>query len=203
MNALKISRKALLLGSSIASLALCAALTTASSLPKSFMILHAATPAGYDVLTLSPTGAQVSVLGLIECPELEGAQHISEGINGAVVSADGKRLNHFPSNFSFRVTASLRRTVISGPSGEIATAESPQDFLLKLRFRLKAFDGLKVTEIEPDSVQMIGVPADVPYDERIYRISFNIDRIPVSDRCVLEVLTPEGKRVTRFHFDLL
>ena len=50
---------------------------------------------------------------------------------------------------------------------------------------------------------MIGVPADVAYDERVYRISFSGQKIPVSDRCILEVLSPTGERLTRFHFDLL
>jgi hypothetical protein len=50
---------------------------------------------------------------------------------------------------------------------------------------------------------MIGVPADVPYDERVYRINFALDKLPITDRCVLEVLSPTGERLTKFHFDLL
>jgi hypothetical protein len=62
---------------------------------------------------------------------------------------------------------------------------------------------LQMREIQPDSVEMIGVPADIAYDERIYRVRFNVDQLPVTDRCVLEVLLPDGERLTRFHFDLL
>ena len=39
--------------------------------------------------------------------------------------------------------------------------------------------------------------------ERVYRINFNLDQIPVTNRFVLEILSPEGERLTRFHFDLL
>jgi hypothetical protein len=164
---------------------------------------HSAMPAGYEVVLIKPTGAEVSLLGLIECPELEGAQHVAEGINSRIVSADGNPISHFPRNFSFRVTASLRKTVLSGPSGEVSSDQSPQDFLLNLKFKLNVYDGLDVHEVQPESVQMIGVPADVPYDERVYRISFNAEKVPVTDRFVLEVLSPEGERLTRFHFDLL
>ena len=37
--------------------------------------LHSNMPAGYDVMVLKPSKATLSLLGLIECPELEGAQH--------------------------------------------------------------------------------------------------------------------------------
>jgi len=156
------------------------------------------------VLLLKPTNAEVSLLGLVECPELEGAQHVSEGTNARVVSADGTPLTHFPHNFSFRITASLRKTVLSTPTGEVTSNDSPEDFLLKLKFGLKVFNGLNVHEIQPESVEMIGVPADLPYDERIYRVTFNIlNDVPVTDRMVLEVMSSENDRLTRFHFDLL
>jgi len=167
-------------------------------------VFHGSTPAGDDVLLLKPTNAEVSLLGLVECPELEGAQHVAEGTNARVISADGTPLTHFPHNFSFRITASLRKTVLSTPSGEVTSNDSPEDFLLKLKFGLKVFNGIEVREIQPESVEMIGVPADLPYDERVYRVNFNIvDDVPVTDRMVLEVLSSENDRLTRFHFDLL
>lgn len=172
--------------------------------PQQPVVFHASTPAGYDVLLLKPANTEVSLLGLVECPELEGAQHVSEGTNARVISADGTPLTHFPHSFSFRITASLRKTVLSTPSAEVTSNDSPQDFLLKLKFGLKVFNGLQVRDIQPESVEMIGVPADLPYDERIYRVNFNIVKdVPVTDRMVLEVLSPENDRLTRFHFDLL
>src|SRR5215470_13486972 len=72
-------------------------------------IFHANTPAGYDVLLIEPSGATISFLGLIECPDLEGAQQVSHGTHAKIVNADGKTLVHFPSHFSFRITASLRK----------------------------------------------------------------------------------------------
>lgn len=164
---------------------------------------HSTTPAGYDVLLLQPGGAILTFLGLIECQELEGVQQISQGGPARVVDADGQPMAYFPRNFSFRITASLRKTVLVAPTDVFEVAEEPADFLLKLKFRLKAYHGLQVREIPPESVQMIGVPADVPYDERVYRVSFSVADLPVTDRCVMEILSPDGERLTRFHFDLL
>ncbi len=166
-------------------------------------ILHANTPAGYEVIGLEPSGSTVSLLGLVECPEVEGAQHKAEGSHGKVVSAGGQTLDHFPRRFSFRITASLRRTLLENASYKLTTNEDPQQFLLRLGFRLKMYDGLRMRELTPESVQMIGVPADVPYDERVYRVSFDVGDLPVTNRVVLEVLSPEGERLTRFHFELL
>jgi hypothetical protein len=162
-----------------------------------------ATPAGYDVVVLKPAGAVVSLLGLIECAELEGAQQVDEGVKSRIIAADGHLITHFPRSFSYRITASLRKTLLTPVETEINTSYDPLDFLLKLKFSLKAYDGMKMRVIEPESVQMIGVPSDVPFDERVYRINFNLEQIPVTDRFVLEVLSPEGVRLTRFHFDLL
>ncbi|HEY6250003.1 MAG TPA: hypothetical protein VI685_08575 [Candidatus Angelobacter sp.] len=166
-------------------------------------VFHGSTPAGYEVLMVKPGGAVVSLLGLIECPELEGAQQTASGVNAGIVNVDGEPIRHFPRNFSFRITASLRKTVLVDPTDTVNIAERPEDLLLKLKFRLKAYHGLEVREIQPESVQIIGVPADIASDERIYRVSFDVEKLPITDRCVLEVLSPAGGRLAKFHFDLL
>jgi hypothetical protein len=165
--------------------------------------LHATTPAGYSVIQLNPSGALVSLLALIECPELEGAQHVSEGLNATIVSAEGVPMEHFPRHFSFRVTASLRKTVLDPPEYTVVTGEEPRQFLLKLGFRLKIYDGLNMREVEPKTVTLIGVPADISYDERVFRLTFDVGELPLSDRLVLEALSPEGERLAHFCFGLL
>jgi len=50
---------------------------------------------------------------------------------------------------------------------------------------------------------MIGVPADIPYDERVFRVSFDIGERPVTDRFMLEIYSPEGEQLGRFCFELL
>lgn len=166
-------------------------------------VFHASTPAGYEVLLIRPSGAVVSLLGLIECPELEGAQQVAAGVSASIVNVEGQNLRHFPSNFSFRITASLRKTVLVEPTDTLNIHEPPENLLLRLKFKLKAYHGLEVREITPESVELIGVPADVRSDERVYRVNFNVDRLPITDRCVLEVLSSTGEHMAKFHFDLL
>ena len=76
------------------------------------------------------------------------------------------------------------------------------DYLLRLQFRVKIFRALQVTVLQPKLVKLVGIPGDVSYDERIYRVSFDLGEVPVADRIVLEVLSPAGHRLTRFHLDM-
>jgi hypothetical protein len=165
--------------------------------------MHSTMPAGYDVVILKPSGASLSLMGLIECPELEGAQHVAEGSNKKLVSADGGPIKAFPQRFSFRVTASLRKIVIDGPVATVTLDDDPHQLLLNLKFRIRAYNGLEVREISPESVEMIGMPADVPYDERVYRIHLSNISLPITDRLVLEILSPRGELLTHFPFSPL
>ena len=166
--------------------------------------LHAATPAGYSVIQLNPSGALLSLLALVECPEIEGAQHVAEGLNATIVSAEGVPLKHFPRDFSFRITATLRKTVLDPPEHTIVTKEEPRQFLFKLGFRLKIYDGLDMREVEPKTVTLIGVPADIAYDERVFRLTFDVGGdLPLSDRLILEALSPQGESLTHCCFGLL
>ena len=165
--------------------------------------LHGAIPAGYEVIQVQPSGAVISLLGLIECPEITGARQISKGLDSKIVLADGRRLQRFPRHFSFRITASLRKTVIDPPSSLLSYAHDPSDLLLGLKFKLRDYDALVSKELKPESVRMIGVPADIPYDERVFRVSFDIGERPVTDRFMLEIYSPEGEQLGRFCFELL
>jgi hypothetical protein len=165
--------------------------------------LRSMTPAGYEIIQLQPSGAVLSLLGLVECNELEGAQHVSEGLDSKILLADGGQLRRFPRRFSFRVTASLRRTVLDPPSTSLRFSQDPAELLLALKFKLRAYNALVSSEIAPESVTAIGVPADIPYDERVFRVSFDVGERAVTDRFVLEVYSPDGERLGRFPFELL
>ncbi len=164
---------------------------------------HGIIPAGYNIVTLKPSGAIVSLLGLIECPEVEGAHQVAEGLKAKVVSADGSYLERFPEEFSFRITATLRKTLVTAPLDVVTTDSLPSDFLLELKFRLKSYDGLKVEEIQPQVVESIGVPSDVPYDERVFRIAFRVNDLPITSRVILYVSSPEDEPLAHFNFELL
>jgi hypothetical protein len=170
---------------------------------KAVSAIHSNMPAGYDVVVLKPSKAVLSLIGLIECPELEGAQRIADGTHKKLVSADGDTIKEFPQRFSFRITASLRKVFLDGPAASVDVGDDPQELLLKLKFRIRAFDGLEVREIVPQSIEMIGMPADVAYDERVYRININAGNLPITDRLVVEIFSPEGELLTHFPFSPL
>lgn len=180
-----------------------AVLAAARSGPKPTPGLRSNMPAGYDVMLLKPSKATLSLIGLIECPELEGAQHVAEGLHGKLVSADGNTIHEFPQHFSFRITASLKKVFLDGPVTSVEIPGDPHELLLKLKFRIRAYHGLEVREIVPQSIEMIGMPAEVPYDERIYRININAENLPVTDRLVVEIFLPQGELLTHFPFSLL
>jgi len=181
----------------------CSLAAVAGTLLKSGPGLHSAMPAGYEVVVLKPSGVNLSLMGLIECPELEGAQHVASGLHSRILAAGGERLEKFPQHFSFRITASLRKIVLDLPASTIHFSGNPQDLLLKLKFRIKAYHGLEMREITPESIEMIGIPADISSDERIYRVGVNVNDMPVIDRFVIEILSPEDEVLTHFPFSLL
>ncbi len=168
--------------------------------PKSATALRSNIPVGYDVMLLKPSKATLSLIGLIECPELEGAQHVSEGSHAKLISSDGSTVKEFPQHFSFRITASIKKVFLDGPVASIELPDDPQQLLLHLKFRVRAYHGLEVREVEPQSIEMIGMPAEVPYDERVYRINIKAGNLPITDRLVVEILSPEGKLLTHFPF---
>jgi hypothetical protein len=181
----------------VAGLALAA---SARNAPKSASGLRSNIPVGYDVMLLKPSKATLSLIGLIECPELEGVQHVLEGSKAKLVSSDGSTVKEFPQRFSFRITASLKKVFLDGPIASIELPDDPQELLLHLKFRVRAYHGLEVREVTPQSIELIGMPADVPYDERVYRININAGNLQITDRLVVEIFSPEGKLLTHFPF---
>jgi len=176
---------------------------SARNSPKPVSGMRSNMPAGYAVMVLKPSKATLSLIGLIECPELEGAQHVAEGLHKKLVSADGTAVRQFPQRFSFRITASLRKIFIEAPDSSVDVAGDPRELLLNLKFRIRAYNGLQAREIVPQSVEMIGVPADVPYDERVYRINVDTGNLPITDRVIVEIFSPEGELLTHFPFSVL
>jgi hypothetical protein len=175
----------------------------AKNSPKPLPGMRSNMPAGYDLMLLKPSKATLSLIGLIECPELEGAQRVAEGSHRRLVSAYGTTVSQFPQRFSFRITASLKKIFIEEPNTSVKIADDPHELLLKLKFRVRAYNGLDSREIIPQSIEMIGVPADVPADERVYRMNIDTRNIPITDRVVVEILSPQGELLTHFSFILL
>ena len=165
---------------------------------------HALVPLGAEAYELQGDRwkAVVTLLASAENPEFEGMMRRTES-RDALFSGDGKPVRFYPERISFRVTASFRTRLIEPSPFPISANVAANDYLLHLQFRFVVFDGLRQTVVQPETVEMIGMPGEVPYDERIYRVVVDLPHVPLRDRVVLEVRDPDGERICKFHLDLL
>ena len=163
---------------------------------------HARVPLGAEKIELRPSG-ELYLLATAESPVFDGwrVRRYDEQ-KRVLLTRAGEPVRHFPTHLRFRVTATAMRPKLL-ETDTYATLSLPEyrinSYLLGVRFRVLIFHDLEVTRVEPDSVQLIGMPAAVAYNERIYELSFTMPRrVPVQDHIVLEVLTPGGSRMCKF-----
>lgn len=164
--------------------------------------LHAVVPLGVDSLRLENSNRYLNLVASASSPELEGVRRIGDQTSGALINDAGQPIQFYPKEISFRVSALTSDTAFEDDSATLPCPADANDYLLNIRFRLKVFSGLRYFYVSPESVELIGMPADVAYDERIYRATFRLPTIPVNHRILLEVLDPQGTRISRFHFEL-
>jgi hypothetical protein len=169
------------------------------------MVLHTLIPLGNVSFTLDGHRNPLHFWATAQSASFEGWRIVGDGRARALLSPNGEAVRYYPRALDFRVTASAS----GNPALELEhplplQVSSPlDDYLRNLQFRLKIFRGLHARVVQPTAVKMIGMPADVPYDERIFRVSFELPMVPIQDRMVLEVLAPDGERICKFHLDLL
>jgi hypothetical protein len=165
--------------------------------------MKAPMPLGTNRITLRPSGQHVLLLGCLEDHRFDRLQVSRVRKSPFVIDATGDVWKNYPDALTFRITATaLGSSVVQADEDTINESTDLNSFLLGLRFRLKSFHGLHVKLVQPTSVRLIGVPADVPYQERVYRVAFDTGDFPVDDRLVMEVLSPKGQLLTRFHLEL-
>ncbi len=163
---------------------------------------QARVPLGWESFKVRSSGICFYLLGTVESPKFDGWQKVTVKDRSQLYDASGQPVRVYPEEIQFRITASAREKLLENQPFTIASAIPMNDYLLHLRFRLKVFRGVDWRIVRPASVEAIGMPAEVSYDERIYRIRFNLGRIPIDDRIVLEVFSPTGERLSKFHVDL-
>lgn len=166
---------------------------------------HSLIPLGADAYQLD--GAKwkgvITLMGSAEAPQFEGMVRRDTKDHVTLVAADGRRMKTYPERVTFRITASYRTRTVEASPFPISTSDDANAYLLHLQFRVVLFNGLRQTILRPESVEMIGVPGEMPYDERIYRVSIALPNVPLTDRLVLEVRDPHGERICKFHLDLI
>lgn len=161
-------------------------------------------PLGMQSVQLQPSKTVVTMLATAQSPDFEKMRLVTEGDKHIkITDAEGQAVSEMPRHISFRVTASARDRLDLEKPYTFPTKQPLNDFLLGLKFKVEVFRGMKMRTIQPAEVRIIGVPADQPYDERIYRAEFDMGETRVDDRIVLEVFDSMGERVMKFHLDML
>lgn len=164
---------------------------------------HSVVPLGIETFKLEPASETLNLLASAESPLFEGVKLLGHGRNRIVMGPDGKQVNRYPQEITFRVTASAHGKPMEDKPLAVETSDDLNRYLLGLRFKLKVFRGLDYREIAPQQTEQVGVPSDVPYRERIYRVIFPLDDVSVEERILLEVYDSSGERLTRFHLELM
>jgi hypothetical protein len=165
--------------------------------------LHAAMPLGGDSLILQPSKQRLNMLVTVESKDFENIKLSGDNRTRKVTDLDGNPVTSYPRELTFRFTIGSRTTKEEAVPYTVETQLSPDKFQSSLRFRLKVFRGVEARHFEPAEARIIGVPAEIPYDERIYLVTFSLPEIPVGDRIMLEVLDESGARIAKFHLQLM
>ena len=173
-------------------------------IPDPIFSLNGRIPLGVESFRLKPSGKFFYVMASVENPGFDGLYRENDK-NGHLIlfGRNDTAVKFYPARLQFRITASSREKLLADHSYDVHSKLAVNDLLGRLRFRLKVFDGLDYRYIHPVLVEDVGMPTQIDYDERIYRIGFEIGKIPVEDRMVIEVLSPNGDRLCKFHLDLL
>lgn len=168
------------------------------------MLFRSPLPLGADGYLLRPLNRKFFLMASADNPEFNMVRVTRIHLGGTVVGADGTEMRHYPQQLSFRVTASaLESDMLTNDVDAVNYSGDLNSFLLGMHFRLKVYRGLKVSLLKPERVHLIGVPADQPFEERVYKVAFDTNDLPLDARLVLEVTGPDGEKLSRFHLEVL
>lgn len=198
-NLLVLPRKSFFLG-----VTLCAALALSAQDGRQEFVFRQHTPMGGDALILMPAKQRLQLMATLESKELEGVRQIRQGKDEFLRAPDGGPFRFYPRELKFRFSVGRKITILEKNPNAIETQDSPDEFQSNLRFQMKLFKGLKTEVVEPVETKMIGVPKNIPHDERVYTVRFTLPReVPAHERLKLEVYDRNGNQVAKFHVQLL
>jgi hypothetical protein len=161
-------------------------------------------PLGIESFRLQPAGRDFYLMASVENPGFDGLYRLTDHLgHDHLYSTGDKPVTAYPSSVQFRLTASSREKLVDDHPFDTRAKLGVDDLLKQLHFRVKVFHALDYRYVKPTSVEEVGIPNDIPYDERIYQIRFDLGHVPIEDRIVLEVFSPTGERLCKFHLDLL
>lgn len=161
------------------------------------------TPLGGDTIKLMPVNRVLSFMVSAESSKLRDARVLNVEGRKVVKGADGNEITHYPDDLVFRFTISSKAAQVERTPLVFDAKVGVGELTTNMRFKLHRFKGLESEEIDPEKAEMIGVPANVPYNERIYRVKFKTADFSIEDRLMFEIIAPNGARLGKFHFYLM
>ena len=156
------------------------------------------TPLGTETMVLKPSGDRLSMLLSLDSAFMDGATKVMDGGKAVLRQVDGTVLERFPSEISFRFTIGSRTYLQDKDPNVLETKLSASDIQDHVQFELLVFDGLQEVSLKPKEVTMLGVPASIPYNERIYKVTFPVDHVSMQRRMKLLILDPGGNRLVKY-----
>ena len=142
-------------------------------------------PLGIDTVMLRPAHRVIQMLASAESPEFSGWTLSAHDNQAVLLDRNGQPVQTLPRSLTFRVTADAQDSLIDQNPMPIDYAGSVNNFLLDMHFSLQIFRGMEMKTLKPKRAWLIGVPADEPSDERIYRATFDVGDLKPDDRVVL------------------
>ena len=184
---------------------LTAALASAAQARGTPVAINGRVPLGIETFHLQPANQDFYLMASAENPLFANMRRITDanGNRNKLISGNGKVVSVYPESVQFRLTASSREKLLDDKPFPTEATIPLNELFVKLHFRLKIFHGLEYHYVQPSYVEDVGMPREVPYNERIYRIGFHLGKVPIEDRVVMEVFSPSGERLCKFHLDLL
>ncbi|HEY0566014.1 MAG TPA: hypothetical protein VGC88_10550 [Terriglobales bacterium] len=160
-------------------------------------------PLGCEAITIGKDKRRAAIMASIEAPDMDGVKVFTHDKQRYVIQRDGKVLQDLPSQITFRITASGLLD-IADEAFPVESNASTDEFFKHLKFVARVFRNgdIDADIMQPMSLQNVGVPLDVPSDERVYRASFDFGKLSVNDHVVLLVNTDDGSPVAKFFMEL-
>jgi hypothetical protein len=182
---------------------LCATIVMAAQTRYSVRRYLSTMPLDNELIELLPARQKLTMMLTWDCPEIEGWELMTKDDKKLVRDIQGKQVEFYPERLRFRFTIGSKTMLQGRTPLPYDTPLNAQQLAAGLRFQLKRFHEIQSQTFAPISQEMIGVPATIPYDERIYRIEFRIPKVRLEDRFALEVVDANGSRVAKFPVYLL
>lgn len=178
---------------------------SAASAPRAVHVYGSMIPLGSETFYYRDKKNQqfFYVLASAISPEFSGQQLWTDGYQHLLKTASGRLVEEYPHQLTFRISVSEHDGFIGlgSPLTVAAHGGTLNDFITALRFEIRINHALESRVLNPSKITHIGVPPDVPANERIYEVRFDLGEVPISDRIVMHVLTPEGERMAKFSLD--